>query len=178
VGLELFSSRGFGGERIAITGEESDLRRLGFNDEAMSMRVSPGSTWEVCVDIEFRNCLVVNSDWDDLRGVNMLERISSVRPWRQGAGGQPGPSQGRLVLFADRGYRGRAFTLDAAQGELSGFGNQAESVQVSGGAWEICDQSGFRGRCVTVSEDVPDLGNLGLLNAVESARPRSNFFQR
>jgi hypothetical protein len=38
-GLELFSRTGFGGDRRVFTGPESDLRRIGFNSTAQSLRV-------------------------------------------------------------------------------------------------------------------------------------------
>ena len=49
--------------------------------------------------------------------------------------------------------------------------NRAESVQVFGGVWELCERPQFGGRCVNVSSSVPDLRSLGLRNRVGSARP-------
>jgi hypothetical protein len=174
-GLQLYSRTGFAGDQRTITSEIPDLRRLGFNDAAMSLRLSPGTAWEVCVDADYVNCVVVNADWTDLRDVNMRSRISSVRPWRQGGRGTPNPSDDGLVLFAEREYRGRAFQVVGAMTELDGFGNQAESARVNRGRWQLCDRRDFTGRCVVVMADVPDLGSLGLRNAVESARPVGPF---
>ena len=78
-GLELFSRTGFGGERRGFLVADPDLRRIGFNDAAQSLRVLRGQTWEVCVDSNFRNCRTVTGDVPDLGRMNMSRRISSVR---------------------------------------------------------------------------------------------------
>jgi hypothetical protein len=55
-------------------------------------------------------------------------------------------------------------------GSLGAMGNRAQSVQVIG-TWELCDGPDFTGRCVTLSQNVPNLGAYGLNNRVTSARP-------
>jgi hypothetical protein len=168
--LELFSRTRFSGDRRLFSTEQSDLRRVGFNDVAQSLRLGRGQAWEVCVDIDFGNCRVVNSDWQQLSRLGISRRISSVRPWRQGGGGRGG-GQTYVVLFDNRGYRGRSFRVDSAAAVLSGFANRAESIQVSGGAWQLCERSSFGGRCVVVSGNMTDLSAIGLRNRVASVRP-------
>jgi hypothetical protein len=172
-GLELFSDTRFRGERRFITDAMSDLRRLGFDDDAESLRLDSSRSWEVCADTNFRNCRVVNNDWADLDRIDMSERVSSVRPLEQSDVERP-PSGGpeRLVLFDDRQYRGRTFNVDEEMPFLSGFNDRAESVQVFGGIWELCEDTEFRGRCVSVTANVVDLAALGLRNRVKSVRPR------
>lgn len=169
--LELFSNVGFSGTRREFTGPESNLTRVGFNDQARSLRIRPGDQWQVCVDANFINCLVVNTDWRDLNGLGMSRRISSVRPWQQGGGVTPVPRT-TLVLFADRNFRGQSLRLDTDQARLAaGFTNRAQSVQVVGaGSWQLCDRTNFSGRCVTVSADLADLSSIGLARRVQSVR--------
>src|SRR5262245_24192578 len=164
-GLELFAGTGFNGDRRAFTSPQPDLRRVGFNDVAQSLRIGRGQSWQVCVDTNYRNCLVVNTDWQDLRGLGMSRRISSVRPWGQGGGGA---GQMFIVLFDDRSFRGTSFRVDGASGRLA-FANRAESVRVFGGSWQLCDGANFSGRCVVVSVNTSDLGSLR--NRVVSVRP-------
>ena len=166
-GLELFSRTSFGGDRRVFTGPEPDLRRLGFNGTAQSLRIPPGQTWQVCSSPNFVNCLAVNTDWRDLNGLGMSRRISSVRPWQQGG---TAVSRFSLVLFDDRSYRGRSFRVDANTPNLQGFANRAQSVQVMGGSWELCERANFGGRCVAVSGDLPDLSSIGLARRVASVR--------
>jgi len=166
-GLELFSRTGFGGDRRAFTGPESDLRRIGFNNVAQSLRIRRGEQWEVCSDVNFRNCQVVNTNWSDLNGLGMSRRIRSVRPWNQGGIAVP---RGFIVLFDNTGFRGRSFRVDANSPQLQGFVNRARSVQVRGGTWELCDQANFAGRCVPVTADLTDLSSIGLSRRVASVR--------
>lgn len=169
--IELFADRAFSGERRAFTGEVSNLQLEGFNDRARSLRLPGSQSWEVCVDADYRNCRVVNSDWSDLRQVGMDRRISSLRPWRQGGGGgfpPPGSSM-RLVLFGGVDYRGASLALDQADRNLGG--TRPQSLQVFGGRWEVCDRPNFNGRCAVVQSNVPDVRSLGLRSQVRSARP-------
>jgi hypothetical protein len=82
-GLELFSGTRFSGDHRSFRGAQSDLRRLGFNDVAQSLRIGRGEYWEVCDDINFAKCRVVSGDSEDLRRQGMSRRISSVRPVRR-----------------------------------------------------------------------------------------------
>ncbi len=166
-GLELFSREGYGGDRRSLNGPEPDLRRLGFDNAARSLRIGPRETWEVCADAYFRECRVVKSDWGDLERLGMSRRISSARPW--GSGGAGG--RAFLTLYDDRGFRGRSYRVDRDAAVLFGFINRAESVRVSGGeSWELCDGWGYGGRCAVVTRDLADLSSLGLRNRVQSVR--------
>jgi hypothetical protein len=62
-------------------------------------------------------------------------------------------------------------TIESERSTLAFFSNEAGSAQVTG-RWELCDEPGFRGRCVTVSSDVRDLARIGLRDRVSSVRPR------
>ena len=80
---------------------------------------------------------------------------------------------GRMVLFDRPGFNGAAYALNNDTSNLgnSGFNDRANSVTVRRGErWQLCEHANFRGRCVTVDRDVPDLRVLGLENAVSSAR--------
>jgi hypothetical protein len=181
-GLTLHSGRNFGGEMRVITGPANDLRQLGFNDKAESLRVPRGDVWEICEDINFVRCRQVNTDWADLDGMRMRRKISSVRPWRNGGGGdwgggrpQPQPPIGgigrsRIVLYSGLDFRGRSYTLDNAQSSIAM--STVQSVQVYGnGSWQICEDTNFKGRCTTASGSINDIRSMGLPGRVRSARP-------
>jgi hypothetical protein len=168
----LYSDEVVRGQSMTITGAVPSLG--GFNDRARSIRIT-GGAWELCEDSDYRKCRVVDRDWSNLASIDLSRRVSSVRPAFNGREGnvyQPPAAvrRPRLVLFDRDRYRGESRVIEAASRGLGGFGNRAQSVQVIG-TWQICDGSDFTGRCATVSEDIPNLGSLGLNNRVSSARP-------
>jgi len=167
--LTLFSKETFTGQRHEFSKEEPDLRNVDFNDTARSLRLAPGQTWQVCAEINFVDCKVVNRDWGDLRGLSMLQTISSVRPWKQVSGGAGGG--GYLVLYDERNFKGQSFRVNRETSILRGFRARAESVQVHGGSWELCEQPDFSGKCVVVSESLTDLSSVAMRNKVISVRP-------
>lgn len=175
-GLELYSNVRFYGDRRLYTSAVSNLDPLGFNDRAMSLTIPQGDVWEVCVDANFRGCRSVSGPVVDLTEIGLARRISSARPIRQsggsgnGGGGDTGGDL-RIVLYDGRNFTGASRTVDGASQVLLGFGNRAQSVRVYGGAWELCDGTQFSGRCITVANDVQDLGRLGFSNMAQSARP-------
>ncbi len=169
-GLELFDQRAFGGDRRLVTGAVADLRTLGFNDRAQSLRLPRSQNWEVCVDAHFRGCLVVNTDSYDLDRLGMNRRISSVRPWGQG-GGYPPPGPMRLILYDERGFRGPSFTVTERSARIRDIYG-SESARVTG-SWQVCDRPQFTGQCAVITSDVPDLRAIGLRGRVQSAQPFS-----
>jgi hypothetical protein len=60
---------------------------VSFNDLARSLRLAPREVWEVCAQVNFRDCEIVDADVRDLSRFNLARRISSVRPVRRGRGG-------------------------------------------------------------------------------------------
>jgi hypothetical protein len=168
-GITLFSKEKFTGERREFSKEEPDLRNVDFNDTARSLKLAAGQTWQVCAEINFVDCKVVNRDWGDLRGLSMSQTISSVRPWKQVTGGGRGGAY--LVLYDERNFKGQSFRVNRESSILRGFRARAESVQVHGGSWELCEQPDFAGKCVVVSESLTDLSSVGMRNKVISVRP-------
>jgi len=170
-GLVLYSDDRFHGDTRIINGPTSSLGS--WNDRAESFRITSG-TWEVCEDIDFGKCRTVNRDYENLGALGLSKRISSVRPVSNERGGSGFPVRGpqleRLVLYDRDQYRGGARTLDGADSNLGNAGNRAQSIQVIG-TWQLCEGPNFSGRCVTLSQNVPDLASYGLSNRVASARP-------
>ncbi|MEO8481466.1 MAG: beta/gamma crystallin-related protein [Acidobacteriota bacterium] len=177
-GLELFAGTRFSGQRVLIDRPESNLRRMNFNDRASSLRVPRGEVWEICVNADFDDCRVVDSDIPDLSVIGLNREISSTRARPSGGGGVgrggfPGPSRPRIVLYDSRNFQGRTTTIDDETPTLRWTNNNtAGSLRVVSGRWEICDEVRFSGRCVTVTQDVPDLARFGWNNRISSLRPR------
>lgn len=168
-GLVLYESRNFRGSSRTLNGPTPDLRVLGFNDKAESLRLPRGEVWDICRDIDFRDCRQVNTDWPDLRGMRgMSGEVSSARPYGSGSGGGNQWGRVRLVLYAGVDFRGRSYTKKGAERSIGM--NVVQSVRVQGGNWEICEAENFRGRCTTVNVNVADIRSMGLPGRVRSAR--------
>ena len=80
-GLILYSDAGFRGDFRRLRGGVDDLRRIGFDDRAESVRIGRGA-WELCEHPNFQRCRVVDRDVPDLREIGLTRRITSARPAR------------------------------------------------------------------------------------------------
>jgi uncharacterized protein YcfJ len=79
-----------------------------------------------------------------------------------------------ITLYQGEGFRGRAMTFDRPIDNLErvGANDRASSIIVDRGRWEVCDDAGFRGRCVILRRGNYDsLNTLGLNNSISSLRP-------
>jgi hypothetical protein len=184
VGIAVFEDSNFRGRNATFRSDTPNIGRA-MNDRISSLRVARGELWEACEHENYRGrCQVFSGSEPDLGRVRWNDQITSLRRVRGGGGGGgvrppfPGPGPGpigRIVLFDDRRFRGQSLRLGGPAPSLSGFQNRAESVQIFGGAWELCDETRYRGRCAIVTSNVSDLAALGLRNRVSSARPRQRF---
>jgi beta/gamma crystallin len=150
--LTVYADTGWRGESHQFDSEVRDLRRAGWNDRISSLRLESG-TWELCREVEFRDCRTVRSNESDLRqwqGWN--DAVSSLRP----AGGSAG-----LTVFQDYDYRGASKTFDRDQRDLrsAGWNDKISSLRLGSGAWELCRQIDFRD-CQVFRADEPELGKL------------------
>ena len=53
------------------------------------------------------------------------------------------------------------------------FNDQASSIVINAGSWELCSDSNFRGRCEVLAASLGDLSEIRLNNTVSSIRPVS-----
>ena len=83
-----------------------------------------------------------------------------------------------LTLFGQDNFRGERLQAHDAISNLanSGFNDRASSVVIRDGAWQLCDDAYFRGRCVTLQPGrYPSLREIGLSNRVSSARENGSW---
>jgi uncharacterized protein YcfJ len=83
-----------------------------------------------------------------------------------------------VTLYDDEGFRGHAFSANSTVTNLqpTGFNDKAESAIVDSGAWEVCEDSGFRGRCVVLQQgSYPSLRSTGMLDRISSVRPAAGY---
>jgi len=181
-GVTVYEHPNFGGDSVTFRHEVPDLRQHELNDRISSLEVDGNQAWEVCRDVNFGGgCRVFQGTIEDLRSEGWNDRISSMRALGFGRGnnnrggvwgnprGNAGNRQSRLVLFDRTNFRGDARNVTDSAANLGNAGDRVRSIQVYGGTWELCD-GGRNGRCVTVSENVPDVRSLGFRGGVTSAR--------
>ncbi len=154
----------------------NDLSEWGISNSISSFSITSGA-WLMCTQPNFGGrCETFDGSRDNLQGSPFQDSISSLRPVREGGGGNWGGYGGAsewgrisITVYSDINYRGRSwvFSDDVRNLASMGLGNQISSVRVNGGRWRICRQTDFRG-CTDVDGDMPDLRNFGLNDQVSS----------
>jgi uncharacterized protein YcfJ len=79
----------------------------------------------------------------------------------------------QVTLYEHEDYAGRSFTAAGEVDNLQrqGFNDRASSVVVKGERWELCEDTGFRGRCVVLQAGrYPSLAAMALNDRVSSVR--------
>ena len=148
------------GPALTFNGDVRDLRNAGWNDKISSLRLGPG-VWEICRDVDFRDCRVVRSDERDLRRSGWNDSISSLRSLGGNGAG--------LTAFEDFGYRGGTRTFDREMRDLRsiGWNDKISSLRIGSGLWELCREIDFRD-CQTFRADEP--ASSGAAGTTPSAR--------
>lgn len=78
-----------------------------------------------------------------------------------------------ITFFEYPDFGGRRFAASYAVPNMgeTGFNDRASSVVIHNGSWQLCTDSHFRGRCVTLEPgQYRNLGQIGMSNQVSSAR--------
>jgi hypothetical protein len=167
--LELYAGTDFSGHRIVLTRAAPDFRAFNFNDRAMSLRTKSGEAWEVCYNINFDDCRVVDGEMPNLARFELLG-ISSARPRGHDWALRPART---IELYSGRDFSGEVRILNGANGNLESehFNDRTESLRVPRGqAWEVCIDAGFN-NCRVIDHDVPNLALEGLYRNISSVRP-------
>lgn len=166
----------------------ADMSQFGFNDRASSVvvRGKPSDRWEVCEDGGYAGrCVVLRpGEYPSLTAIGLNDRISSVRSVDRNARVEddryapaaPLADAGQIVLYENEGFDGRNFEATTTVEDFrdTGFNDRASSILVRGSRsdrWEVCEDGGFRGRCVVLRPgQYPSLSAMGLNDRVSSLR--------
>lgn len=84
------------------------------------------------------------------------------------------PAAAEITLFGRPDFEGRSLTTaqQIRNLERADFNDRASSAIVNRGRYEVCEDRGFRGRCVVLRRgQYPSLRAMGLNNSVSSLRP-------
>ena len=82
-----------------------------------------------------------------------------------------------ITLFKNPNFEGRQVTLRGHTPNLAniGFQDQASSVAVTSGRWEVCTQPDFQGECVTLNRGEYPALDARLNHRIESAREVGSY---
>ena len=80
---------------------------------------------------------------------------------------------GGVVLYADAGFSGDGLEVNGAVPDLVRlrFNDRASSIEIRNGAWEVCVDANFRGRCEVITASSGRLGTYRLNDNISSLRP-------
>lgn len=89
-----------------------------------------------------------------------------------GPGGGWGGGRNSITVYEDSNFRGRSMSFNEEIPDLrnSGLNDRISSMQLRGGAWEVCTDARFRGDCRIVSGDVRNLDR-AFNDKISSLRP-------
>jgi hypothetical protein len=104
-----------------------------------------------------------------------LAIVAAAAAFAAPAAAQVGAARPGIILFDGVEYSGEQRDFPNAVTDLGTyrFNDRARSVVIDDRAWEICEDANFRGRCVRLDRDAPNLAAVGLAGRVTSARPLS-----
>ena len=73
----------------------------------------------------------------------------------------------QVTLYSHQNFRGEQFTANGTVRNMdrTGFNDRASSAVVNDGAWQVCEDAGFNGRCVILRPgEYRSLSQMGLQN--------------
>jgi uncharacterized protein YcfJ len=177
--VTFYEREDFEGQSFTTNKQVGNFERFGFNDRASSAVVA-GNRWEICQDARFEGrCVVLRpGSYGSLAAMGLDNRISSVRAVSADARIEdsryaPLPATPRITFYKNERFVGKQFTTEkqVRNFERVGFNDRASSVDVVGNRWEVCEDAGFRGKCVVLRPGrYPTLTSLGLGNNISSVR--------
>lgn len=83
-------------------------------------------------------------------------------------------AQAQITLYEDDDFAGARIDLYEPVFDFgnTGFNDRASSIIVHDGSWQVCENAGYAGRCVTLARgSYPSLRPMGLNDAISSVRP-------
>jgi len=180
--LTLYADDDYQGRALGVVIDERQLGVLNFDKRASSVVVE-NSAWILCTGEEYSGqCITLEPGrYASLQALGLDNAITSVRRrdaanvgvFKDAAGPKSTAEAADIVLFASKDYRGPSHTVDRPRPDLRVESLQAEatSAVIAKGQWKLCEDSEFRGPCVTLGPGkYPSLGDLGLKYGATSVR--------
>lgn len=166
VRVEVFTNPDFAGAAMTLDSDVDNLRNTGFNDRIQSLRVF-GGNWEACEDRDFGGACMVFGPGDYRRLPPQLDRsISSLRRVNEPSWNGLVPGGGNYVvmdagagrsrhpvwLYEHSNFNGRTVRATGDVNDLvpTGMNDATSSIFISFGTWQFCEDTNYRGRCLTL----------------------------
>ncbi len=91
--------------------------------------------------------------------------------------GYGSPDRSAVVVYDGENYSGTALPLNGPAANLVDLrlNDAISSIRINSGAWEVCEDSDFRGRCEVLTASTPSLRGLRLNDNISSLRPVGGF---
>jgi len=85
-----------------------------------------------------------------------------------------------VTVFLHDDFRGRSMTIDRPIARLgeTGMEDAISSIEVDGGAWQVCTDDDFRGHCEVIRHSIGRLDRMGMDDEISSIRPLGQRRQR
>ena len=174
--LTIFKQPNFTGDSLTVRDDMGNLAARNFHDQASSLVVRSGR-WEVCTQPDFQgDCMTLGRGEYAALDPRLNHRIESVREVTSYAdnkryndryvyrGGDRYAARGQardryadnrwgrgpaVELFDGPDFSGRAVRIHGDVPSLykRGFDDQASSMVIREGAWQVCTGDGYEGRC-------------------------------
>jgi hypothetical protein len=170
--MTVFLQPNFEGRRATLRGYVPDLADVGFHDQVSSIIVRSGR-WEVCTQPELKgDCMTLRPGEYPTLDPRFNHRIESAREVDRYAERAGDRGRTSIEIYTQPEFRGKSLKLQDAARNLadSGFQNQASSIVVESGRWQLCSQPDFRGDCVTLGRGEYPTLDARLNHRVESVR--------
>ena len=182
--LTLYANDDYQGRALGVVIDERQLGVLNFDDRASSAVVEKG-TWVLCSDEDYGGrCLTLEPGrYASLQALGLDDKITSVRRRDPAKIGEfkgadtiaqtAASGATDIMLYASDDYGGAPHPVDQQQPDLptESLQGNAASVVIAGGEWQLCDQTYFRGQCVTLGPGkYPSLKTYGLMRGASSVR--------
>jgi hypothetical protein len=183
--LTLFADDDYQGRALGVIIDERQLAVLNFDKRASSVVVENGA-WVLCTGEDYKGqCITLEPGrYASLQALGLNDAITSVRRRDPASIGTFGPVEATatrsasrdaadIVLFASDDYRGASHPRDQSLADLPSetLQSKATSAVIAGGEWELCDDTFYRGQCVTLGPGkYPSLEKYGLTHGVSSVR--------
>ncbi len=170
--MTMFLQPNFEGRQATLRGNEPSLADIGFHDQVSSIVVDSGR-WEVCTQPEFKgDCAVLTRGRYPRLDARFNHRIESARAVERRAGSIRDDGQASIEIYLQPRFEGRSALVRGDSPDLASFGlhDQASSIVVNSGRWELCTQPDFRGDCVTFTPGEYPVLDARLNHRVESVR--------